>query len=273
MQTNTHNPRRRHTTRVVTLIIVCSLLITVGGPGMRTVTDTTATAVEHTLDSVGLESAAESINALATDLRDFIDPDAAAHTSGGHVTLYPPVRGTSNLDRFNVADPVNHHCVYGAYGYQSDICFDHYGTRGARVVTPFGYRTSEGDIITQRITAIRPACRSGRLADGGSMVEIEARNSRTGERMGKAQLAHIDNVQVRVGDRIGGWTVLGYLKQYRYNSCYQVTNPAGTHLHVELTAHHRYSCTHWNIEGRPISETTPIGKMGDHRYTQRRAAC
>jgi len=56
-----------------------------------------------------------------------------------------------------------------------------------RVVIPMGSRTTGGDPVVQKITAVRLACAPGRVSDGGYRVEITATNGRTGQALGKAQ--------------------------------------------------------------------------------------
>lgn len=210
---------------------------------------------------------------------------ASAHTSGGHVYLYPPLADSDTShrdhagywDRFRLTPPSSHRCYWGGYGYSADLCTDIYArTATMRVVTPFGSRTTGGDAVVQKITAVRAACASGRIADGGYRVEITATNGRTGQALGIAQVVHVASPKVRVGQKIGPWTTLGTTSTFdlsRYSSCYQVTTTAGVHIHVEFTAAHRYACLNSITPGTRLNENTRIGRIADHRYTTQRAVC
>lgn len=206
---------------------------------------------------------------------------AEANTNGDWVTVYNPVTDGDG-DHNDVSAwwpwgpevaPGRHHIVYSNWGWQNDFSMDVFGRAvGRTVVTPFGSRTNTGHPVVSRVVAIARACASGSLADGGSRVTVEAVDTTTNEVLGRADIAHVDRVQVSVGQQLGGWTPIGFTSRFRNNSCYQVSNDAGVHVHLELINRHRYAC--WIPRGynTGLTDLTPIGRVGAH-YTAQRATC
>lgn len=178
-------------------------------------------------------------------------------------------------DRFGIAGPAQHHRVYYGYGYRSDWSVDLYSNAGRRIVTPFASRTSGGDRVISKVISVRRACASGRYADGGDRVQIEAINARTGKSLGIATIAHVADERVHVGQQLRGWTVIGKVGSFylsRYASCYQVSTSRGTHVHFEVVQPRDYACYIRRSANTSLTELTPIGYVGVS-YRSTRAAC
>lgn len=206
---------------------------------------------------------------------------AATNPSGDVVKLFNPFIDDDGDHRDVSAwwslspdtSPAQHHIVYGGYGYPSDWSIDIFPKAvGRRFVTPFAARTSGGDRVVSKVTSIRPGCASRNLDDGGYVVTIDARNARTGRSIAIANLMHVDRPQVRVGAELGGWTTIGFTRQFRYNRCYQVSRPEGIHGHMEVVNAAAYACWIPFNYNAPLTESTVIGYAGAN-YRSQRARC
>lgn len=204
--------------------------------------------------------------------------DAASNPSGDVVSVFNPIID-HDADHRDVsanwpisADtaPSQHQIVYRGYGYPSDISLDVFAkAANKRVVTPYAARTRGGDRVISRVTSIRPGCRSGNVADGGYVVTVEAINARTGRSIAIANLMHLDRPQVRVGTQLEGWATIGFTKQFRYNSCYQVSRAEGIHVHLEWVNAAAYGCWVPFRYNAPLTESTVIGYAGTNHRSQR----
>lgn len=206
---------------------------------------------------------------------------AGAHSTNDWVYVYNPMIDDDG-DHNDVSSwwawgydvsPPGHHIVYRNYGYANDWSIDIFAkAAGRRFVTPFGSKTNTGHPVQSKVVGITPGCASGNIADGGYRLTIEARDTITGVVLGRADLMHVDRPQVGIGQVVSGWTTLGFTSQFRYSSCYQVSNSNGIHGHVEFINAHRYSC--WIPYGynQALTELTRIGIVGAH-YGGQRARC
>lgn len=198
-------------------------------------------------------------------------PSASANTSGDHVPVYAPIQGDSTWDRFGQSPPSGHHIVFGNYGYSNDWAVDIYRAPGSTVVSPFGSKTAGGHPVTVTVKQVRAGCATGNLADGGSLVKLEAIDATTGEILGIADVMHVDQVAVSAGQTVGVWTRLGVTGRFRSTSCYQVNGDTGVHIHLEVINQHRYSCYVNRGAGAGLTDETKIGQVGSHGTGQRQA--
>lgn len=206
---------------------------------------------------------------------------ANAHSGGDFVYLYNPITDGDG-DHNDVSawwpwgygvSPPGHHIVYTNWGWLSDWSMDIFARApGRAIVTPFGYRTTAGHVVSSTVVGIGPGCASGNLADGGYRVTIEARDTVTGEVLARADLMHVANPQVWIGQQLGGWTPIGYTSRFRYSSCYQVVDDNGIHVHFEVVNWHRYACWYQYGYSAPLTELTAIGAAATH-YGGQRARC
>jgi|GEM_PF-2630019 len=206
---------------------------------------------------------------------------ASAHTTNDWVYVYNPIIDGDSVHndvsewwaRSYDTSPAGHHIVYSNWGWRNDLSMDVFAkASGKRVVTPFGSKTNTGHRVESKVVSLRSGCKSGNLDDGGYLVTVEARDTSTGSVLGRADLMHVDRPQVRVGQVIGGWTTIGFSRQFRYNSCYQVNTTNGIHVHMELINQHRYACYYPKGYDSALTELTRLGIVGAH-YGGQRARC
>ncbi len=214
-------------------------------------------------------------------------PPADAHTQADWVYVVNPIIDGDSVHNDvsswwawgSATAPGSHHVVYSNYSLRNDWSMDIFAkAEGKRFVTPFSGKTNTGHAVESKVVAIAPGCKassstestSSRIARGGYRVTIEAKDTVTGAILGRADLMHVANEKVSVGQKLGAWTVVGYTKKFPYNSCYQVSTVAGIHGHVEFTNKHRYSCWIPKSYNAALLETTRIGKVGAH-YSSARA--
>lgn len=169
-------------------------------------------------------------------------------------------------------EPAKHHIVYKNWGYSNDWSVDIYGPPGRRIVSPFGTKTTTGHATKVTVIAIAAGCATGKLADGGSRVTLEVKDTVTGKVLGRSDLMHVDRVAVKKGQALGPWTVIGYTARFKYTSCYQVTNDGGVHVHAEFINPVKYACYIKRANGAALTELTKIGKVGT-THTKQRAQC
>jgi hypothetical protein len=197
---------------------------------------------------------------------------ARAHGTNDMIYVVSPINGAATWDRFGVAGPRTHHIVYSNDGVPNDISVDIYAGAGSPVVTPHATRTNTGHLVESKIVRVTPACASGVISQGGYRVTVRARDTVTGVVLGYADIAHV-STPLAAGTVLGPWTVLGRTTQWNYSNCYQVTNPNGVHVHLELQNVHRYACMNNLAAGTALTGTTRVGWIGSHNYTARRAIC
>ena len=206
---------------------------------------------------------------------------AAAHDGDDHVYVYNPITDDDSAHDDVSAwwpwgeevAPPSHHCVYTNWGYGADFCMDVFAkASGKRIVTPFGSTTNTGHEVASTVVDVAPGCASGDPADGGYRLTVEATDTATGNVLGRAVLMHVDQPQVAAGQRVDGWTTLGFTSSFRSSSCYQVSTDAGIHVHVEFTNLHGYACWYPMSYDAELTELTRIGVVGAH-YESERASC
>lgn len=219
-----------------------------------------------------------ALAALATDR-------AAAHSTEDWVYVYNPI-GDGDADHNDVTawwpwgyevSPPGHHIIWSNWGYPNDWSIDVFARASGRTfVTPFASRTNTGHGVQSKVISVRLGCASGREADGGHRVTVEARDTTSGAVLGRAELMHVSSPRVSAGQVLGAWTVIGYTSSFPNrssgSSCYQVSTTNGIHGHLEFVNQHRYSC--WIPYGynTGLTELTRIGKVGAH-YAGQRARC
>ena len=76
--------------------------------------------------------------------------------------------------------------------------------------------------------------------------------------------AHLDGVpsSLKNGSVVTPDTVLGKLKQFTRNSCYQVSQPSGVHAHVEAANRRETSCYVKRSAGASVNSGRRIGILG-----------
>jgi hypothetical protein len=197
---------------------------------------------------------------------------AHAHPDADTVNVYPPIQGSSTWDRFGYSPPSLHHIVFGHWSYPNDWAVDIYRNPGATIVSPFGTKTASGHPVSVSVVTVRPGCATGNLADGGYRIGLEARDTTTGQVLGRADVMHVANKPggIAVGATVGPWTKLGETGRFRYSSCYQVNGDSGVHIHLEVINQHRYSCYIYRSANTALTDLTVIGKVGTHATGQRK---
>lgn len=191
---------------------------------------------------------------------------AAAHTSSDTVSVYPPIQGSSIWNRFGTTPPSSHHRVFYNWGYVNDWSVDIYRAPGATVVSPFGTKTAAGHAVSVTVVTVKPGCATGLLADGGYRIGLEARDTVTGDILGRADVMHVNNkpAGITVGATVGPWTKLGETARFRWSTCYQVNGDSGAHIHLEVINKHRYACYLHRAAGASLTDLTVIGRVGSH---------
>lgn len=197
---------------------------------------------------------------------------AGAHTTSDMIYVVSPINGPATWDRFGVSGPRTHHIVYSNGGFPNDISVDIYAAPGSPVVTPHATRTNTGHLVESKIIRVTAACASGVISQGGYRVTVQARDTVTGVVLGYADLAHVAS-PLPAGTVLGPFTTLGTTAQWSNSSCYQVSNPNGVHLHVELQNVHRYACMNNLAAGTAMTPSTRFGWIGSHSYSTQRAIC
>ncbi|MDT0268111.1 hypothetical protein RM844_17655 [Streptomyces sp. DSM 44915] len=199
----------------------------------------------------------------ATPATEPASSEVGAYASGT-INVFPPIQGASTWDRFGQTPPATHHRVFYNWGYLNDWSVDIYRNPGATVVSPFGTTTSAGHPVSVTVVTVRAGCATGNLADGGYLIGLEARDTTTGEVIGRADVMHVANkpANIAVGATVGPWTKLGETGRFRYSSCYQVNGDAGAHIHLEVINRTRYSCYLNRSAGTELNDLTVIGRVG-----------
>jgi hypothetical protein len=123
--------------------------------------------------------------------------------------------------------------------------------------------------ITTTVAAVSPACRSGRVSDGGYLVTVAISSGST--RLGTVTYAHV-NPTVRVGQTIGRWgTQVGTVGSGydRSAGCW-----GGPHVHFQAMNAQGFSCYNrgWN-PGQRMNPTNFIGFVGGNYVNGARQAC
>jgi hypothetical protein len=181
-------------------------------------------------------------------------------------------------DRFGIAGPGVHHrvacappqirwyeyntgCVSG-WGY-GDWSLDFYGYDEQPVTW---HARSEWDpaAITAQVWAISPTCAVGGGSRGGWTVYVDVYYWGAWE--GWMSYGHLNWPQVYPGQIIYTGATLGYLNQWPRSSCYDVSNPAGVHTHIEAYNSSLYSCYWPYWSGTWLNWWDTVGAIGVNYY-------
>jgi hypothetical protein len=181
-------------------------------------------------------------------------------------------------DRFGIAGPQIHHrvaceppqmrwyeyntgCVSG-WGY-GDWSLDFYGYDDQPVTW---YARSEWDpaAVTSQVWAISPTCAAGGGGAGGWTVYVDVYYWGVWE--GWMSYGHLNWPQVYPGQILYTGTTLGYLNQWAQSSCYNVSNPAGVHTHIEAYNSTLYSCYWPWPSGSWLNWWDTVGAIGVRYY-------
>ncbi len=96
-----------------------------------------------------------------------------------------------------------------------------------------------GKSYKAKVYQVSPTCSSG---SAGYTVFIDLWVSGGGWE-GWVAYGHLSSVQVSIGQVLSQDQLLGYTSQYTYQSgCWEVSNSAGVHTHVEMYNYAQYSC-------------------------------
>ena len=215
--------------------------------------------------------------------RTFYIPDY--YTNSPHLAGQPPIAGIpmcgappsqATTNAVWVGSPVNgtwayyasslpasHHIVWG-----SDWSVDLPAGGGQEVilyVAPQDSRLS----VTTRVDKVQATCASGRISDGGYMVEIGIYNGSS--KIGRVNYAHIQP-SVSQGQVVSRWgSRIGTVGSYTRNptGCWD-----GEHVHVEMYSQANYACFNKGFGLRQaVNRTNFIGFTGGNFASRQRAAC
>lgn len=186
---------------------------------------------------------------------------AAAWASAPNTVLLvkDPISG-GVWDRFGVASPSFHHTPWGG-----DWAVDFYGYPGSNV----RFRVKEldpgttGGVAYGVVASNASSC--GNPYDwAGTAYQIDLYDG-DDQHVGWVLYAHIDTSGVGllpVGSVVLHGDVLGSVQQWAYSSCYQVSNAAGVHTHVELFNDSDYACYVPYYAGTVLYARDTIGGVG-----------
>lgn len=207
---------------------------------------------------------------------------AAASTPDPAVWVGSPVSGAwPNTDGCSGASypssacslPTVHHAVYqSSFDWGSglsDWAADDQGVSPGQRVMLYVAPVGSGYNPITRIDTVAPACASGNPADGGYRVTVGVWVGAT--KIGTVTYAHI-NPWVSQGQTVPRWgTQLGTVGSYNWSRCWQ-----GSHVHIEMTSRHNYSCfsnIFTRYPGARLSETNFQGYLGGSYASGPRQAC
>lgn len=165
-------------------------------------------------------------------------------------------------DRFGIAGPAIHHTPWGGdwsvdfYGYPgSNVRFRvKEGVPGATVGVAYGVIESNASSCASPYDHAGTAYRIG-LYDGAN------------QHVGWVVYAHVETAGVGllpIGAVVVHGDVLGSVEQFPFSSCYQVSDPAGVHTHVELFNDHDYACYVPWAPGATLFARDTLGKVGSN---------
>lgn len=125
--------------------------------------------------------------------------------------------------------------------------------------------------VTASVLRVAPTCASGNISHGGHVVFIGIFHE--GVRVGDIAYAHVNPDFNRDGvtnatdlnyrGSIGRWGgYIGTVGKYTRNSCWDVANSAGHHVHLELANVKNYSCYRSLGAGSVINTGEYMGYLG-----------
>lgn len=83
-----------------------------------------------------------------------------------------------------------------------------------------------------------------------------------GQRTGQVVYGHLRDVTVSKGEGVADGTVIGTTAQWPQSACWQVTNAAGVHVHVELGSTASTACYVGDLVGAAVPQGQVIGAIG-----------
>ena len=110
---------------------------------------------------------------------------------------------------------------------------------------------------------MKPACGSGVIANGGYAVIVGIFDR--GTRIGSIVYAHV-NPAVQTGQTISRWGgLIGTVGKYTRNSCWDVSNSNGHHVHIEFANISGWACYRAVNAGSVIAQGEYMGYLGGVR--------
>jgi hypothetical protein len=203
-------------------------------------------------------------------------PASAAGSQTTPIWVGAPYRGAYAGTNGRPASslPGRHASVYTVpgYTYLHDWAMDFYAPAGTAVRLYAAPKNSAlNSQITGQVLNVRPACKTGRVSDGGYVVFVGLFHS--GVRVGSIAYAHVNpdfdgngatsstDVNYRGSlNRWGGY--VGKIGAYTRNSCWDVGSTAGHHAHLEFANVRNYSCYRSLAAGSVISQSEYMGYLG-----------
>lgn len=182
-----------------------------------------------------------------------------AHAATIAVWVGSPVQGNWPIDPSS--QPASHHKYWG------DWSVDLINVGAGQAVYLYAAPQDGRSSVSAQVEAVRPACASGRISDGGYRVTVGLYNGST--KVGTATYAHI-NPSVTEGSWINRWeSRLGVVGSYNLSSCWQ-----GVHLHYEMYSQQNYACYNrgWR-SGTAVYRTNFLGFIGGSYAFGPRSAC
>jgi len=214
-------------------------------------------------------------------------PGASAESVNTPIWVGAPFQGQwPGNARWTGSLPQNHTPVYtvSGFNYKHDWAIDFYAVAGTPVrvyAAPKDGALSNG--TTARVLLVRAACGSGVIGNGGYSVQVGFFDGAT--RVGSVTYAHVNpdfdndgattanDLNYRGGiSRWGGY--IGKVGAYTRNSCWDVSNPAGHHVHMEFVNVKNYACYRPGVpQNATLKASEYLGYLGGFYANGGRQAC
>lgn len=212
---------------------------------------------------------------------------AAADSVNTPIWVGAPFQGSwPGSARWAGSLPQSHTPVYtvAGFGYTHDWAMDYYAPAGTPVRVYAAPKDGAiGGRVTARVLKVGAACRTGNLNAGGYQVQVGLYDGAI--RVGTVTYAHVNpdfngngrtdaaDVNYRGGiSRWGGY--IGKVGAYARNSCWDVSNTTGHHLHMEFANVKNYSCYRPGVpQNATLRASEYIGYLGGAFARTTRQAC
>lgn len=190
-------------------------------------------------------------------------PGAMESVADSHFTHWVHWRApfTGYWDRFGVAHPSSHPTPWGG-----DWSVDYYSAPG----TPgsFYASSSAGYSVYGIVSAVSGSC-SNRLVWAGYMYRVDVHDTGLGYR-GWVLYAHVQDTygatwyRLQPGQQVTNGSGIGWTERWSYSSCYQATNDAGVHWHLEAYQPTHYACWYPYQSGTGLAQGAVLGAVGSN---------
>lgn len=175
------------------------------------------------------------------------------------------------------------HTVSG-YSYKHDWAIDYYAVAGTAVrVYAAPKNGALGSRVTARVLLVRSACASQVIANGGYQVQVGFFDGTV--RVGSVTYTHVnpdfngngrtDTADVNYRGSISRWGgYIGKVGQYTRNSCWDVSQASGHHVHMEFANVKNYSCYRPGVpQNATLKASEYMGYLGGAYASGTRKAC